>query len=235
MDESVDGFTAVVPVREGSRRLPGKNLQDFCGKSLLEHKIDQLAEFLPKAQILVSSDSSQMLALAERKGVRTHERDEEYADDVEGKPLGETISHIVSQTNLEHILWAQVTSPLINSQVYCRAISQYLSKLQEGFDSLISVQRVHDYLWTQSGPLNFRTGEGHVPSQQLPLMWRLTYGVILAPREKIINWAYYYGQRPFLFEVNKFEAVDIDDKEDLEIAKAIHLATRKDDLRDNKH
>ncbi len=41
------GITAVVPVREGSRRLKNKNVAPFAGTNLLINKLNQLKQLTP--------------------------------------------------------------------------------------------------------------------------------------------------------------------------------------------
>ena len=62
-------YTAVIPVRAGSTRVKDKNIRPFAGSSLLEVKIEQLKRISYIDQIVVSSDSEQMLELATCKGV----------------------------------------------------------------------------------------------------------------------------------------------------------------------
>lgn len=219
-------FTAIVPVRKGSRRLPNKNLAPFSGNTLLQHKINQLKTFLPLSNILVSSDSDEMLGVAHQNGVCAHDRPSLYSDDVEGKPLGDTIALIAEQVQTKHILWAQVTSPLVDADLYESAVGTYLEGIGTDFDSLISVQRVRDYLRDENGPLNYDIAKGHLPSQMLPELWRVTYGIVMAPREQMLAWRYYYGPKPYLLEVNKYQAMDIDDGEDLLISEAVYERLR---------
>ena len=75
-------------------------------------------------------------------------------------------------------------------------------------------------MWDENGPLNYELGEKQVPSQQLPDLYVVTNGILLAPRAKTIEWKYTYGRNPYKFEVDKFSAVDIDDELDLIQAKA---------------
>ena len=213
-------ITAVVPAREGSRRLRNKNLAPFGGQPLLVHKIRQLQRVADVSRIVVSSDSDRMLELAEQEGVDVHRRVPEYADDVVGRSMGETIGHIVESLSGDVVLWAQCTSPLVDEHVYGRAIARYHQAIEEGYDSLITVTRIHEYLWGADGPLNFEPGLGHVPSQQLPELYRATFGVLLAPRESMIAWSYYHGPNPFRMVVSKREAADIDDGLDLLCARA---------------
>ena len=59
-----------------------------------------------------------------------------------------------------------------------------------------------------------------MPSQQLPDLYIVTDGILLAPREKMIEWSYFHGRHPYRFLVDKRTAVDIDDGLDLAVARA---------------
>lgn len=215
-------MAAVVPVRAGSRRLANKNLAPFAGTNLLTHKIRQLKMVEGLSAIYVSSDSEEMLTIAQEEGALPLTRPIEYADDVMGKPLGETIAYIASMIPTEHLLWAQCTSPLVDAQIYSRLLDTYNSQVLQGSnDSLITVNRLHSYLRNEQGPINYKSGAGHVPSQHLPPVWQLTYGAQIASTANMINWGYYYGPNPYLFELGKRESVDIDDLSDLIVARAL--------------
>jgi N-acylneuraminate cytidylyltransferase len=69
-------FTAIIPVRKGSRRLKNKNIMPFAGENLLTHKIKQLQSVQEIGNIVVSSDSDEMLEMAHKLGVNTHKRAE---------------------------------------------------------------------------------------------------------------------------------------------------------------
>src|SRR4029077_626142 len=72
---------AVIPVREGSTRLKNKNIAPFAGTNLLLFKIEQLKCVPEISQIVVTSDSDHMLAMAAQAGVKTHKRAPEYCDE----------------------------------------------------------------------------------------------------------------------------------------------------------
>ena len=62
-------ITAVIPVREGSRRLKNKNVAPFAGTNLLLNKIEQLKKVPEVNKIVVTSDSDTMLEMARQAGV----------------------------------------------------------------------------------------------------------------------------------------------------------------------
>ena len=61
-------FTALIPVKGDSSRLPGKNQLPFGDANLLSHKIRQLKKVRQIDQIVVSSESQEMLAIAKSEG-----------------------------------------------------------------------------------------------------------------------------------------------------------------------
>lgn len=212
-------ITAIIPVREGSRRLKNKNVAPFAGTNLLINKINQLKQVKEIDQIVVSSDSDMMLAMAKSQGVNTHKRAPEYCDE-KTKTFGEVVAHICSNVSGDNILWATCTAPLVFPKVYREAIKQYFPALEQGYDSLVSMEKFKRYLWDDKGPVNYELGLKHVPSQQLPPLYFVTDGILLAPREKMIEWNYFHGPNPYRFILDKRTSIDIDDGLDLACARA---------------
>ena len=212
-------ITAVIPVRAGSRRLKNKNIAPFAGTNLLINKIEQLKKVDDIDRIIVSSDSDVMLEMAKENGVETHKRAPEYCDE-KTKSFGEVVRHIAESVSGDDILWATCTSPLVFPKVYKQAIREYYPALEQGYDSLVSFEVIKRYLWDDNGPVNYELGIKHVPSQQLPNLYIVTDGILLAPREKMIEWSYFHGKNPYKFILDKKTSVDIDDGLDLAVARA---------------
>lgn len=211
--------TAIIPVREGSRRLKNKNVAPFAGTNLLINKINQLKQVSEIDTIVVSSDSELMLAMASSQDVLTHKRAPEFCDE-KSKTFGEVVAHICENVRGDDILWATCTAPLVFPKHYRDAIHIYKQKLQEGYDSLVSMQEIKRYLWDENGPINYELGIKHVPSQQLPPLYFCTDGILLAPRVKMIEWKYFHGTSPYRYILDKRTSIDIDDGLDLACARA---------------
>lgn len=212
-------ITAIIPVRAGSRRLKNKNIAPFADSNLLLNKIEQLKQVSKISSIVVTSDSDDMLSMALNSGVLTHKRSFEYCDE-QTKTFGEVVRHVCENVEGEHILWATCTSPLVEPCLYNQAIEAYFAGLSEGYDSLVSFEEVKRYIWDEKGPVNYELGIKHVPSQQLPPLYFVTDGILLAPRLKMIEWCYFHGVNPKRFIIDKRSSVDIDDGLDLACAKA---------------
>lgn len=212
-------ITAVIPVRAGSTRLKNKNVAPFAGVNLLINKINQLKQVKEINRIVVSSDSDLMLQMAKTTGVQTHKRAKEFCDE-KTKSFGEVVKHIAQSVQGQTILWATCTSPLVFPKDYKKAIQTYYKAIDIGYDSLMSVESFKRYIWDESGPVNYELGLKHVPSQQLPTLYFVTDGILIAPRQKMIEWSYFHGRHPYKFLVNKRTGCDIDDGLDLATARA---------------
>ena len=213
-------ITAVIPVKGNSTRLPNKNILPFGDSNLLQHKIEQLKQVEDLHEIIVSSDSDEMLAIAEKCGVKAIKRPEQYAN--ESVPFGMFLEYLCDIIEGEHLLYACATSPLVEPYLYNKAIKTYFEKLEEGYDSLITCAPYQTYLMDEKGPLNFTMGLEHKNSERLPMLYHFTNGIDLAPKDKVREWHYNYGPKAYRLLVNKREAADIDDLYDYEIAKALY-------------
>jgi N-acylneuraminate cytidylyltransferase len=185
----------------------------------LLNKIEQLKKVPEVNKIVVTSDSDMMLQMAKNAGVDCHKRAPEFCDE-KTKTFGEVVRHVAENVEGEHILWATCTSPLVFPPIYSNAIKEYFEALEKGYDSLVAFEKIKRYLWDDNGPINYELGLKHVPSQQLPDLYIVTDGILLAPREKMIEWSYFHGRNPYKFIVDKRTAVDIDDGLDLATARA---------------
>lgn len=202
-------MTAVIPVKANSGRLPGKNIMPFGNTNLLVHKITQLKQVNGLTDIIVSSDSDEMLAMARENGVTAIKRPKKYAD--ESVPFGMFLEYLSEVLPNENIMWACATSPLVEPYLYEKAIELYFEKMEEGYDSLITVLPCRSYYMDENGPINFKTGLEHKNSEYLKPIYHFTNGINICPRKKLKEWHYNYGPNPYRLLVNKREAADIDD------------------------
>lgn len=218
-------ITAIVPVKKESGRLKNKNILPFGESNLLVHKINQLKNTPKINNIVVSSDSDFMLEIAEKEGVIPLKRPKDLAD--ESRPFCDFIDYLCREVEGDHFVYACVTSPLVDSDTYSDAIETYMSKLNDGYDSLITVLPFKHFLMDEYGTFNFKRAKGHVNSQDLPQYWVFTNGIIIAPRESMADWHYHFGINPYYYEVRKDVAVDIDDIYDYEYAIALYNLNRR--------
>jgi len=216
----MENLTAVIPARYYDSILNRKNILPFGDSNLLAHKISQLQTVAQVDSIVVSSDSEEILRIAEAQGAIPILRPTELA--TLQSNFGEFIEHITEVVQSKHILWACVTSPFVDKSCYEKAISLYFEKIEEGYDSLITIQKIRRFLLDDNGPLNFRNSFEFKDANDLPVLYEFTNGIVLAPRESMKKWRYNWGKIPAKMELDRIHSIDICDQNDYEYAKYLY-------------
>ena len=73
---------AIITARGGSKRIPKKNIKDFCGKPIIAYSIEAAMESGLFDEVMVSTDSTEIAETAEKYGaVIPFMRSEKTADD----------------------------------------------------------------------------------------------------------------------------------------------------------
>jgi CMP-N,N'-diacetyllegionaminic acid synthase len=143
---------AIIPARGGSKGIPGKNLKSICGKPLLAWSIIQARAANSISSVWVSSDSNEILAVAEEYGALPIRRPETLSGDIASSEsawlhaLGE-IEH--SGVNIDLIVGMQATSPIRAPSDLDESIAQVK---RENLDSLLTVTEVEDFFTWCIGP-----------------------------------------------------------------------------------
>ena len=212
-------LVAVIPVRVGSTRIKRKNFQPFGEyKTLIHQKIDHLKRSGCINKIYVSSNNDEIRSIADECNVEYLEREDYYCSS-EAR-WDEVVTHIVeSIPGSPHILWAMVTSPLFIR--YQDAINEYFLGLEEGYDSLIGVKKINEYLIDESGrPLFFAFGPWHPYTTEFKPMYAINDVVFIAPKDLQIKLRYWFGRNPKLLECDVIESIDVNFPDDLKLAIA---------------
>ncbi|MBT6673385.1 MAG: pseudaminic acid cytidylyltransferase [Lentimicrobiaceae bacterium] len=108
---------AVIPARGGSKRIPRKNIKDFCGKPMIVWSIEAAKASGLFDHIIVSTDDSEIAELAKEYGAEVpFIRPAELSDDYIG--TGDVVKHAVEWIikNLgkpEYVCTVYATAPFI--------------------------------------------------------------------------------------------------------------------------
>lgn len=218
-------IVGLIPVREGSKRVPGKNFIEFAdGMSLLEIKIKHLKGSGCFSHIYISSDSKQAEKIARDNGVEFLARDPKMCR--EGIQWSEAVRHIMDTIPGNPIVtWALTTSPLFGNFEACA------KKFLEGrskYDSLVAVLPKKSFFLDKNGRgINYNPGYWHPYSQQLETYYEVTGACYMGLKSDMHKWSYWFGPNPYLFEVSPLEAIDVDTKEDFKFAQKLYKAEKK--------
>ena len=133
---------------------------------------------------------------------------------------------MIGEINGDQFLMTHVTNPLVQSETYDRAIRKFRSNLQNGtFDSLFSVNKMQERFYTEEGTPISHDPRELLPAQCLTPIYKENSNIYIFTRQSFLNAGGRIGQRPFLFEMNETESIDIDNQQDWLISEAL-LAQR---------
>jgi CMP-N-acetylneuraminic acid synthetase len=209
---------ALLPMRHASVRVPGKNYRPFAGRPLYHHILEGLRACPRIAEVVIDTDSDLLREDAEKHfpGVIVLERPEHLRPDT--TPMNDVLLNTISQIEADFYLQTHSTNPLVRPGTIDRAVGALLEAYPI-HDSLFSVTRLQTRLWDQlTRPVN------HNPAillrtQDLPPIYEensclyLFTGATLRGRHNRI------GERPLLFEIERLEALDIDEELDFRVAE----------------
>ncbi|ECP7610353.1 acylneuraminate cytidylyltransferase family protein [Campylobacter jejuni] len=214
-------ISALIPVRSGSKRVKNKNVRPFIGSSLLEIKIKQMLRIKEAGfidEVVVNSNSDEMLEIARQLGAKMVKRDEYFVLDL--TPNEEIYENYAKNLDCDVVCFCDVTNPLIKDETILRAISLY-KNLEQEFDSVVSANVVRLFMYKDGKTLNY--DENHKPrSQDLPLILALNYTIHILKKDFMLKHKRIVGFKPYLFEIDKMEALDIDENLDFEIAEILY-------------
>lgn len=209
-------ITAIIPVRDGSKRCPRKNIKPFGDTNLLKLRISELLKVKEIDQIQVNSDSEEMLDVARAMGVIPVKRYPYYASDkCNGKELYKCLSEAC---NTDTMLIAFAPTPFITHEDYTKCIELY--KTQD-CDSILSVKNVTEYIFKDGKPMNFDP-LNTCKSQDLPDLKAMTFGITIVPTDNVRQTHSIWGNNPYLYQVNDLKAMDIDTKLDFTICELLY-------------
>lgn len=212
---------ALIAVKGKSDRVPSKNLRPFADTTLLDLKLHQISQVKALDQIVVSSEDSTALKMAEKHGVTLHHREPFYSQST--VPMSEVYSYLASEVAKpeDHIVWIPVTNPLAEAPIYQEAIQFYKNMDKSEFDSLMSVHELKDYIIYKNRPLNFQPNPWP-RSQDLKDTYEINFAVNILPRDKMMAWGSLHGENPYYYSVPEECAMDIDFPLDFEICEYIY-------------
>ena len=220
-------ITALIAVKGNSDRVKNKNIRPFADSNLLEIKLAQIQSLDIFDEVIVSSESDEVLSMCDSFNVITHKRDSFYA--TSEVPMSDVYVYLAKIVKTEYIAWIPVTNPLVDGQIYKNAVNSFKSMDHKVHDSLLSVSGVQEYLYYNDKPLNF-TLDPWQRSQDLVGTYAINFAINILSKKNMIDFRTTVGRKPYFFNIDKSIALDIDYVEDFMLAEILYKS--KGDLYD---
>ena len=187
----------------------------YYKKSLLHYKIEQLKRIKLIDNIIVNTDSEKAIKMAKKLQVNFFKRDKFYASSF--CKNSDFWKYIAETTNSKNILFTNCTSPLVKDSTIIKIIKLF-KKNKFKYDSVNSATNEKQFLYKNNKALNFNPSKAP-NSQNLPNILKLNFGINILSRENMIKNKSIIGKKPYLYQLDEIEGIDIDTNLDFEFAE----------------
>jgi len=207
---------AMIPIKINSERIPLKNIKKFYDGTPLIHFIQKVCletNNIDDTYVYCSDESIKDYLLP---GIKFLKRPRKL--DLNTANCNTIIDEFIKSVDAEVYVATHATAPFSSSET----IDLCIDKVKGGeYDSAFCVKSVKSFLWQDGKSLNFDI-QKFPRTQDLPLIYAETDEAYVFTKETFLKYGRRVGDKPYIHEINKIEAIDIDYQVDFEIANAIY-------------
>jgi len=217
-------LTALLPMKGTSERVPNKNMKHFDGKPLYHAIVNAMKVSKYINKVIINTDSP-VIAEDAKKYFGEFVQIIDRPENIQGGDVSMNIiiNYDLAQLEGEHFLQTHSTNPLLRTETIDHAIECYFHKL-DTYDSLFGVTKVQTRFYDKdANPVNHNPEE-LLRTQDLEPLYEENSNFYIFSKTSFENAGKKrIGLKPQIFEVNKLEAVDIDEPEDFKLAELLHI------------
>ena len=207
---------ALIPIKLGSKRVPQKNIKPFYDGTPLMSFIQKVcleSDRIDETYIYCSDEKVKDYIL---DGVKFLKRPEFLNGD--NINANDFIREFMKSVDADIYVNAHTTSPFAKVET----INDCIDKVKSGdYDSAFCAENIKAFMWKDGTPINFNPDK-FPRTQDLPDIYAETSIAYVFKKETFEKYNRRVGVKPFIKEVSKIEAMDIDYPEDFEIANIIY-------------
>jgi len=219
-------LVALMPMRHSSERVPGKNFRPFGdGRPLYDHMVEVMLACPQIDKIVIDTDSDLIKEQCAEKfpQVIILDRPKHLLGGM--TPMNDVLLHDVSEVESEFYLQTHSTNPLLTKKTMQHAVDTFFDQYPI-YDSLFSVTRMQTRLWDSLARAVNHNPNILLRTQDLPSIYEENSCIYIFPGASLRERHSRIGNRPYMFEIDRLEAQDIDEEIDFRIADLIFKQTR---------
>ena len=219
-------IAALVPMRHNSERVPGKNYRDFAGAPLYHRIIASLVACPLIDQVVIDTDSPTIHEDAAKHFPSVKLLHRPKALQAGTVPMNDVLLHAIQQIDADFYLQTHSTNPLLLPETITQAVQAFLDNYPM-YDSLFGVTRLQTRLWDSLAKAINHNPAILLRTQDLPPVYEENSCLYIFTQQILESHHNRIGNRPFMFEIEKLEAVDIDEESDYCIAELLYQRLQK--------
>jgi len=203
-----------------SERVPGKNMRLLNGRPLFHWIMDALNTSGVIDEIIINTDSDEIAENAkDHFDVTIHMRPE-YLLNIQSDEPNQIMAYDLEKTKGKYFIQSHSTNPLLKGETIKSAVDTFF-EINDKFDSLFSVTPLQTRLYDNWYQAINHNPKKLIKTQSLPFVYEENSCIYIFSRESFEKNKNRIGDRPYLFTIDRFEAVNIDDEFDFQFARAL--------------
>lgn len=224
---------AIIPARSGSKGLPNKNILNLCGKPLIAWTIEAAIKSHQFERIILSTDSQQYGQIGKEYGAEVVYRDENVSDNKASTyDVIKDLFNKINIADINYFVLLQPTSPLRNENHIKEAINifenNYYCK-----DTLVSVKEAHksaDLIKPIDDTLSLKNFDKDFSNykRQSYKEYEPNGAIFISKIDTYLKVKHFFGKQGIAYIMNEDDSIDIDDRNDFELAINILIRQNKE-------
>ena len=221
---------AIVPIKQLSTRVPGKNYRDFNGEPLMKIIINTLLQSNLITTLVVDTNSKLVKEIlttnyTDDRIIIYDRREHLWAGDT---PTNVLLENVIYDLDLTHDIFIQthVTNPLLSVKTLDSCIHEFIEKERFGYDSLFTVKKIQTRLYTLENDIDVvalnHNPDELIPTQDLKPLYEENSCVYIFKRDILVKRHHRIGYKPYMYLMDDIESSDIDTETDFTLTETLH-------------
>ncbi|MBT8265165.1 MAG: acylneuraminate cytidylyltransferase family protein [Flavobacteriaceae bacterium] len=215
----------IIPVRGGSKGIPGKNIKKLGGKPLIQYTLDAARELFSDKQICVSTDSPKIKEVVEHLGLEVpFLRPDELASDTAS--TYDVLLHALNyyedkKYHPDVIILLQATSPFRTSKHIREALELYSNE----YDMVVSVKETKSNPYyvlfeeDEDGWLTKSKTGSFTRRQDAPKVWEYNGAVYVINPKSLREKNHFKFRKVKKYVMDELSSIDLDEELDWRISE----------------
>lgn len=210
-----------IPAREGSKRVPRKNMRLMNGKPMISYAIEAALNAKVTDHCYINTDSKEIIEYAEKAypEVKIYLRSEELCNDT--AQSDHFNADIIRKLSPDTLIMINPVCPLLEAEDIIEAVEAYKS---QDCDTLITSSSTRMQTFCDGKPVNIDTTKHLAPSQDNPLITTLNWAVSIWEAKPFVRRMdekgfAVWGERISFHDIDMYKAIKVSEEKDFLFAE----------------
>ncbi len=212
-----------IPAREGSKRVPRKNIRIMAGQPMISYVINASIDSNVTSNVYVNTDASEIIEYVESNfdKASTYKREKDLANDTASSD--QFNMDIINALTPDTLIMINPVCPLIEASDISEAVEAFK---ESTCDTLITCSTTQMQTFCDGEPINIRVDEQLAPSQDNKLVqilnWAITIWDAKAFKNRFDQLGYaVLGSKRLLYPIDHLKSFKVSEEKDFKVCEAI--------------